>query len=875
MLKKLSLIALWLIFVPSAHAQTINAASCNGSDVLAALNSVTVDGTTVNIPACASGVTYTSQTSWTQTHSVTIQGAGNTTGSDSLGNPTGYNDQTVLINSAGGSALLQISMIPGKSLRITGISFKGDNATVATNGTLNIGGNPQSTPCAGSSGVCLRVDHLHFYGYKSGNIVGNIAGWIYAVVDHNYIDNTNPGSSPPTLTVTNGFKYNLSGLDGKQNGHAAWHDAPGFGGPGAMYFENNYVIGGTANDSNTGAKSVFRYNTINCAWIQAHEGQVRGTRWAEVYKNNITDTAGCAESPVGYYLRMGGLLMHENTVSGLGNLIEFHYDRSEPVFTTNSCHTDDAVPQGLGVAGNSIWSGIVSTSGTAVTYVSGVNFIVVFNGSPYPNCGGTKKVWPGTILNINGTNYSISTVNSSTSVTLATSAGTQTNVPYNVVSNWDFAPNTATGYPGLDQSGVGSGDLAQGAQAAIGGTGICDTQNGPPSDCTNGIYTGRWLNQSTEPIYEWLDTPGGYSTQVAIGTFSNPAMFQANRDYYAYQTAGCTGTQTTGTCAGLLSARPTTCSSLVGYWATDTQTLYQCVSNVWTVYYQPYTYPHPLVGAGTFSCSPSTQSFPNTGVGSTSSSQTTSCNNTTSGSIVISSVSLAGTNLGDFSNISNTCTGTITTGNSCNVLTTFSPSASGSRTANLSVAYTGFTGSPITIPLSGTGVTTNATLTPSLAFGPIVQNTASSSIPATLANPSTTAMVISGIAISGANASDFSQTNNCGTGIPGPGNCTINIVFKPTGGIGLLETATLTVTFTGPSGSPLTSALTGTVLQTPAVAGAPSMAGGYGDHTTCPATQKTKTIVCYASDGTIISCNGAAYIAGDTCGKQPQVTFTW
>ena len=39
-----------------------------------------------------------------------------------------------------------------------------------------------------------------------------------------------------------------------------------------------------------------------------------------------------------------------------------------------------------------------------------------------------------------------------------------------------------------------------------------------------------------------------------------------------------------------------TCTPLVAYWATDTSTLYQCSSpNIWTAYYTPYVYPHPLV----------------------------------------------------------------------------------------------------------------------------------------------------------------------------------------------------------------------------------------------------------------------------------------
>jgi hypothetical protein len=55
-------------------------------------------------------------------------------------------------------------------------------------------------------------------------------------------------------------------------------------------------------------------------------------------------------------------------------------------------------------------------------------------------------------------------------------------------------------------------------------------------------------------------------------------------------------TGASGVGVGLLSARPKSCSKDgVGYWATDTDTLYRwTVSKGWQEYYKPYAYPHPL-----------------------------------------------------------------------------------------------------------------------------------------------------------------------------------------------------------------------------------------------------------------------------------------
>src|ERR1700721_3839678 len=62
-------------------------------------------------------------------------------------------------------------------------------------------------------------------------------------------------------------------------------------------------------------------------------------------------------------------------------------------------------------------SGVVSTSGTGVPYVSGTHFIA-------------GVAWVGSTISINSVNYKVSSVASTTSLTLTTSAGTQSSVAY-------------------------------------------------------------------------------------------------------------------------------------------------------------------------------------------------------------------------------------------------------------------------------------------------------------------------------------------------------------------------------------------------------------------------------------------------------------
>lgn len=151
--------------------------------------------------------------------------------------------------------------------------------------------------------------------------------------------------------------------------------------------------------------------------------------------------------------------------------------------------------------------------------------------------------------------------------------------PTGVGSNWDQNTDAVTGYACLDQIGRGQGDLLSGSF---------------PTTINNTTGTIAWPHQALEPWYEWNNVMPTNPYSVV-----KPDITQSDREYFVFTNAF---NGSTGVGRGTLAARPVTCGGAtgnikVGYWATDTTTLYQCTSlNTWTQLYRPFAYPHPLAG---------------------------------------------------------------------------------------------------------------------------------------------------------------------------------------------------------------------------------------------------------------------------------------
>lgn len=154
--------------------------------------------------------------------------------------------------------------------------------------------------------------------------------------------------------------------------------------------------------------------------------------------------------------------------------------------------------------------------------------------------------------------------------------------------------------------------------------------------------------------------------------------------------------------------------------------------------------------------------------------------------------------------------------------------------------------------------------TTNMGFGNQTVNTSSAAQGVTLSNTGTAPLNISSIVMGGANGSEFTQTNTCGTTVAAGANCTITVTFQPTATGSRI--AALTITDNAP-GSPRTVTLSGTGVDfwiTP----------GPGSNTTATVSAGQTAIYTLSVAGTsgfvgttTFSCAGAP--AASTCTVSP------
>ncbi len=266
---------------------------------------------------------------------------------------------------------------------------------------------------------------------------------------------------------------------------------------------------------------------------------------------------------------------------------------------------------------------------------------------------------------------------------------------------------------------------------------------------------------------------------------------------------------------------------------------------------------------------PSSLSFGNQTVGTTSAPQAIQLTNNQSGNLTISSISTAA----PFAVSSQTC-GTLPgavvgPGASCTINVTFAPTVTGSQSGTLTVSDDAPGGSQ-SASLGGSGVSAGSPVVKlsatSLTFATTVLNTTTAAKTITLTNTGTATLNIASIAVTG----DFAKSaTTCGATVAVSASCTVSITFKPTA----IGTRTGTLSFTdNATNSPQNVSLTGTGTQvafSPTSLGFPRTVVGQSSATkTLTITNKGTTTLTFTAAFAITGTNpGDFAIVSNTCGS--------
>jgi hypothetical protein len=372
----------------------------------------------------------------------------------------------------------------------------------------------------------------------------------------------------------------------------------------STYFEDNECYFPSADadgcyDMYDGASYVWRYNT-NTRGGQGNHGadsSAYGQFVTEIYRNTNTNPGSHQVSPSDPG-RGSFQIMFDETSFGLYDwLSNIRIYRSE---ATNPAdiYTGDGVDTTFPIS-------FSFPNGPQV----GVTETVIATGVR------TRKVYT-TDYSVVGTDVVAVTAPPATVTwTLHRAAMGKPGFPCDFETTWDLNLGTAgqsnLGYPCLHQVG-----WAWPAPAGCTNEATCGVANG-----ANAVYnpTYMWGNTiegvktGTFGTYQSAGYPAGY---VHINSATSPSLIDLYTDTDG---VACTpgGSCTVG--VGIGTTLPTTCTTAsgpnggvggVGFWKTDEGSwnqsgdgrgsgiLYKCTAtDTWTVYYTPYTYPHPLQGA--------------------------------------------------------------------------------------------------------------------------------------------------------------------------------------------------------------------------------------------------------------------------------------
>jgi hypothetical protein len=416
---------------------------------------------------------------------------------------------------------------------------------------------------------------------------------MFGLFDHNTIN----GVQNSYLQLVEFSHASYQGIG--QYGDNSWHQPESYGSANFLFIENNkFNSAGSSENEGTagsypnegGGRIVVRFNQFNnmdnlnfsMGWHGTESsGRPRSTRAFEYYGNTYTCPSGGACGDV-VASRGGTGLIWGNTVNRSGACLNN--------FFSMQTYRAYGNPNWGACDGSSVYDtndGVTYFSGT-IASVSGR--VVTVSGSP----GWATNQWSPT-----GAPYSMHDVTRSTGGEI-TANGSNT-----------LTVNSGFGGPGTWTPSAGDSIQILRATACI------DQAGGRGAGILYSGDTASPAASSAEvpsPSYIWSNTINGGAVSYAS---SSTLRVIRSRDFYVENpnqvaqsslTAPFDGTNTLGIGHGTLGNRATNCTTGVGYWATDQGSwnqsgsggqgqLYICTAtNTWTLYYTPYTYPHPLIG---------------------------------------------------------------------------------------------------------------------------------------------------------------------------------------------------------------------------------------------------------------------------------------
>lgn len=192
-------------------------------------------------------------------------------------------------------------------------------------------------------------------------------------------------------------------------------------------------------------------------------------------------------------------------------------------------------------------------------------------------------------------------------------------------------------------------------------------------------------------------------------------------------------------------------------------------------------------------------------IASASPAKTVTVNNIGNTVLNITGVQLSGLNPGDFSVLTNACTG-LQPGDSCSIGVVFTPVVATNRNAILLINSNATNGQQ-QVSLNGTGIA----LTPAVGLNPsslnfgVVTNSSPVTRSLTITNSGNAPLTVGGLTVNG--AASFTVVSNGCSSVPVGGSCTVVVQFSPINAG--LQTATLQITNNAP-GSPHSVPLSGT-----------------------------------------------------------------